>query len=128
MFEPNYNDLKGFPGSSDGKESACHAGELGSIPGSGRSPGGGNGNPLQYSCLGKSCGHRSLVGYGPRGHKESDRAGHTHTVISGSSFVLFFRLLRTARGILVPQPGIETVPPQKGPLCPSFKLVNFIGD
>ena len=68
------------------------------------------------------------MGYGPRGHKESDRAGHTHTVISGSSFVLFFRLLRTARGILVPQPGIETVPPQKGPLCPSFKLVNFIGD
>ena len=40
-----------FPGSSDGKESACSAGELSSIPGSGRSPGEGNGNPLQYSCL-----------------------------------------------------------------------------
>ena len=37
--------------SSVGKESACHAGDLGSIPGSGRSPGEGNGNPLQYSCL-----------------------------------------------------------------------------
>ena len=36
---------------SDDKESACNAGDLGSIPGSGRSPGGGNGNPLQYSCL-----------------------------------------------------------------------------
>jgi len=36
---------------SDGKESACHAGDLGSIPGSGRSPGGGHGNPLQFSCL-----------------------------------------------------------------------------
>ena len=34
------------------KESACNAGDLGSIPGLGRSPGGGNGNPLQYSCLG----------------------------------------------------------------------------
>ena len=41
----------GFPGGSDGKESACSAGDLGSIPGSGESPGEGNGNPLQYSCL-----------------------------------------------------------------------------
>jgi len=40
-----------FPGGSDSKESAYNAGDLGSIPGSGRSPGGGNGNPLQYSCL-----------------------------------------------------------------------------
>ena len=41
----------GFPHSSVGKESACSAGDLGLIPGSGRSPGEGNGNPLQYSCL-----------------------------------------------------------------------------
>ena len=41
----------GFPGGSDGKESACSAGDLGSIPGSGESPGEGNVNPLQYSCL-----------------------------------------------------------------------------
>ena len=41
----------GFPCGSDGKESACNAGNLGSISGLGRSPGGGNGNPLQYSCL-----------------------------------------------------------------------------
>ena len=41
----------GFPGGSDGKESACSAGEPGSILGSGRSPGEGNDNPLQYSCL-----------------------------------------------------------------------------
>ena len=41
-----------LPYSSDGKESACNAGDLGSIPGSGTSPGEGNGNPLQYSCLG----------------------------------------------------------------------------
>ena len=43
--------LRGFPGGSDGKESACSAGDPGSIPGLGRSPGEGNGNPLQYSCL-----------------------------------------------------------------------------
>ena len=41
-----------LPCCSDGEESACNAGDLGSIPGSGRSPGKGNGNPLQYSCLG----------------------------------------------------------------------------
>ena len=41
-----------FPGGSNGKESAHNAGDLGSIPGSGRSPGEGNGSPLQYSCLG----------------------------------------------------------------------------
>ena len=41
----------GFPGGSGGKESDCTAGDLGSIPGWGRSPGEGNGNPLQYSCL-----------------------------------------------------------------------------
>ena len=41
----------GFLGSSDGKDSACNAGDLGLIPGSGRSPGEGHGSPLQYSCL-----------------------------------------------------------------------------
>ena len=41
----------GFPGSSDGKDSACNVGDQSSIPGLGRSPGEGNGNPLQYSCL-----------------------------------------------------------------------------
>ena len=41
----------GFSRNSVSKESACNAGDLGSIPGSGRSPGEGNGNPLQYSCL-----------------------------------------------------------------------------
>ena len=43
--------LGGFPAGSDGKASACNAGDLGSIPGLGRSPGEGNGTPLQYSCL-----------------------------------------------------------------------------
>ena len=50
----------GFPGGSDKKDSACNAGDFGSIPGSGRSPGEGNGNPLQYSCLENPHGQRSL--------------------------------------------------------------------
>ena len=43
--------MVGFPGGSDGKVSACNVGDPGLIPGLGRSPGEGNGNPLQYSCL-----------------------------------------------------------------------------
>ena len=62
----------GFPGSSDGKESACNTGDLGSIPGLGRSPGRGHGNPLQYSSLEKPHGQRSLAGCSPWGHKELD--------------------------------------------------------
>ena len=59
-------------GGSDGKETTCNAGDLGSIPGLGRSPGEGNGYPLQYSCLENPHGQRSLVGYSPWGCKESD--------------------------------------------------------
>ena len=48
----------GFPGGSAGKESTCNSRDLGSIPGLERSPGEGNGNPLQYSCLDKSMDRR----------------------------------------------------------------------
>ena len=62
----------GFPGGSDGKEFACNAGDLGLLPGLGRSPGGGHGNTLQCSSLENPHEQRSLAGYSPRGHKESD--------------------------------------------------------
>ena len=65
----------GFPGSSVCQESAGNAGDIGdasSIPGLGRSPGGGCGNPFQYSCLENPMDKRSLEGYSPWGHKESD--------------------------------------------------------
>ena len=65
---------KGFLGGLDGKESACNAGDLGSIPGSVRSPGVGNGNPLQCSHLKNPHGQRSLEGYSPWNHKKSDTA------------------------------------------------------
>ena len=54
------------------KKSACNAGDLGSIPGLERSPGGGHGNPFQYSCLENPHGQRSQVGYSPQGRKEMD--------------------------------------------------------
>ena len=57
---------------SDGKVSAYGALDQGSIPGSGRSPGEGNGTPLQYSCLENPMDGEALVGYSPWGHKELD--------------------------------------------------------
>ena len=60
------------PDGSDGKESTCNLGELGSIPGLGQFLRGGHGNPLQYSCLETPHGQRSLAGYSPWGHKELD--------------------------------------------------------
>ena len=62
-----------FPGGSDSEESACSVGDLDLIPGLGRSPGGGHGNPLQYFCLENPHGQRSLVGYSPWCCRE---AGH----------------------------------------------------
>ena len=54
----------GFPGGSYGKKSTCNMGDLGSIPGLGRSPGGEHGNPFQYSCLQNPHGQRSLGVHG----------------------------------------------------------------
>ena len=64
----------GFPGGSDSKESACTAGDLNLIPGLGRSPGRGHGNPLQDSCLESLTEKRSLAGDSPRGREESEPA------------------------------------------------------
>ena len=70
--------LLAFPGGPEVKASAWNAGDVGSIPGSGRSPGEGNGNPLQYPWPGESHGGRSLVGYSPRVRKESDTTERLH--------------------------------------------------
>ena len=76
------NTLRGFPGVSDGKESSCSAGDLDLIFGSGRSPGEGNGNPLQNSCLEISMNRgtwwASVHGVA-RSHKESDMTKHGYT-------------------------------------------------
>ena len=64
-------DIRGLPYSSDGKESAYNAGDPGSIPRSGKSPGEGNGNPLQYSCLDNSM-DRGAWRSSPWGCKELD--------------------------------------------------------
>ena len=67
-----YVYILGFPGGSEVKASASNAGNLGSIPGSGRSPGKGNGNPFQYSCLGNPMDRRAWRATVQRVAKESD--------------------------------------------------------
>ena len=67
----NHNATMGCPGGC-GKDSTCNAGDLGSIPGLGRSPGGGHGNLLEYSFLENPHGHRSLTDYSPLGCEKLD--------------------------------------------------------
>ena len=73
-----YSFLKGFLGGSEVKASACNAGDPGSIPRSGRSPGEGNDNPLQYSCLENPMDGEAWVGYRPRGGNELDTTERLH--------------------------------------------------
>ena len=67
-----------LPDGTVGTEFVCNAGDKGLIPGSGRSPGEGNGNPLQYSYLENPMEGRSMVGYSPWGRKESDMTERLH--------------------------------------------------
>ena len=71
-FDQTHLLFLGFPGGSDNKGSSCNTGDPGRIPGLGRSPEEGNGNPLQYSCLENSMDRGAWWGYSPWGHKESD--------------------------------------------------------
>ena len=72
MIFKELNVLLGFPGNSDGKESACMMGNLGLIPGLGRTPGEGNGYPLWYSCLGNPMDRGAWQATAHGDAKESD--------------------------------------------------------
>ena len=72
----------GFSRGSDGIESTCTMGDLGLIPGLGRSPGGGRGKPLQFSCLENPHGQRSLASYSTWSCKESDMTERLSTAQS----------------------------------------------
>ena len=76
----------GFPGGSNGKESFCNAGDLGSILSLERPPGGGHGNLLQCSCLENPHGQRNLAGYSPWGCKELDATERLSTHLSVCSY------------------------------------------
>ena len=78
----------GFLGGSDVKESACDVGDLGLIPGLGRSPGGGNGNPLQYSCLGNPMDRRAwpatVQGVAKSWTRLKQLSTHVHAILHSS--------------------------------------------
>ena len=71
---------RGFPGASDGKESACNAEDPSPIPGLGRSSAGENGNPLRYSCLENPWTEEPGRLYSPWGCKESEATEQAHTL------------------------------------------------
>ena len=100
-FELRFAVKMGFPSGLDCKDSACNAGDLGSIPGSRRSPGVGDGSPLQYSSLQNSMDRGAWqASYSLWGHKESDTTEQlTHTLMRhnikkvGPSSVLILGLI-----------------------------------
>ena len=79
-----YKAFKGFPGGLDGKESACNAGNLGLIPGLGRSLGEGNAYPLQYSCLGNSMDRGTCwaMVHGAAKRNTTEQLTNTHKALS----------------------------------------------
>ena len=117
-----------FPGGSVGKESVCNAEDLGSVSGWGRSPGGGHGNPLQYSCLENPHGQRNLADCSPWGCKESDTTEQlTHTYLRTSSSVYKCVQVSTSQNILCevlallsscPSTSGTTAPGLPHPPCP----------
>ena len=83
-----------FPGGSNGKESACNEGDLGLIPGLGRSPGEGNSLPTPVFLPGEFHGQRRLAGYSPCGHRETDATDRL-------SLIQYLELIRLETGHLL---------------------------
>ena len=79
-FDLCSRNLMGSPGDSDSKQSVYSVGDLGSIPGSGRSPGEGNGNPFQYSCLENPMDGEAWWAIVHGGCKESDTTEQLHSL------------------------------------------------
>ena len=98
-----YTLILGFPGGSDGKESACNAEDWGSIPGLGRSPGEGNSNPLQYSGLENPMDRGAWWATVPGVAKESDMTEQLTLLINttASSILDFFRASLVAQMVKI---------------------------
>ena len=111
-----------LPCSSNGKESACEAGDQGSIPGLGSSSGEGNGSPLQYSCLENFMDREAcLVGYSLWGHKESDTTEWlTHTV----NDIHYAATIWQACSLMPASRGTEWILLRKPQVCQGRQAVN----
>ena len=90
----------GLPSGSGVKNLTCNAGDGGSIPGLGKIPGGGHGNPLQYSCLENPHGQRSLEGYSPWGYKELDMTEATQHIYTRRVACVFMVYMCVCRYVL----------------------------
>ena len=122
-----------FHGGPVSKESACNVGDLRLIPGSGRAPREGNGNPLQYSCLGKSHGQRSLMGYSPWGCQELDTTKRPTLSLSemmGRTHYLHFFLfsLQTRLGFCPPPPTTAKLPLSRSPKTSMLQICGLLLD
>ena len=115
-----------FPGGSDSKESACNAGNLGSIPGLGRSPGEGNGNPLQYSCLENPKDRRAWQATVPGVEKSwTQLSDFTFTFLCPQILTITWQSLSNPNQALIPpyveRPALNQSPrPPKSWLCPPY--------
>ena len=103
------------------KKSACNAADLGLIPELGRSPGGGDGSPLHYSCLENPHGQRSLAGYNLWGCKESDTAACLSTALCAQPSAGHQRGLPViAWGPLAEQVAVVVLPSPLSPHSPQL--------
>ena len=94
VFWPGeFQTVRGFPGSSDVKESTYNAGDPSLIPGLGSTPGEAYGNPLQYSCLENPNGQRSLAGYSPWGSQRVSVTKHS-IYINKCMFYMLYSTIR----------------------------------
>ena len=95
---------RGFPGSSDGKEYTCHAGDSCSIPGSRRSPGEGHSNPLQYSCLGNSMDRgawRATIHEDTESEVTARRSTHAHVNTELIHFAVQKKLIQHCKATIL---------------------------
>ena len=107
-----------FLGGSDNKKSTCNVGDLGLIPGLGRSPVGVYGNPLQYSCLENPHGQRNMAGYSPWDRKESDTTEQlsTHTHADDNPIVRLFFFFAELQILISTIEGRGEIPQPKVPV------------
>ena len=126
----NYCNLLGFPGGSDGKASACNAGDPGSIHGSGRFPWRRKWQSTPALLPGKSRRRRSLIGYSPWGPKESDTTErlHFHFLFQVQGFYLYFLVQKKSQvlgGIVVAQKIMTKWTKNKSYLMTSCILYSY---
>ena len=121
----------GFPSGSSNKESACNAGDAGSTPGSGRSPGGGNGNPLQYSCLEKPMDWEAWRATVHRVSKSQTQlkqlSMHTHTTAAAAAAAAA-KALQSCPTLCDPRDGSPPGSPIPGTLqarTPEWVVISF---